>query len=176
MWTPKDTQGKGEARVGEQRTSNSQERQGQSSSPLQSGRGGTTISDAVVKKVAGLAAQEIDKVQVGGGSSAAVGSFLGSVGGAVTGRSSGGGGAPTSGVSVEVGQEEAAVDLTVAVEYGASIPQVAQAVRRNVINRVENLVGLRVTEVNITVNDVQFPQERPMLGQQEQVKQQAQRT
>jgi hypothetical protein len=40
---------------------------------------------------------------------------------------------------------------------------------------VENLVGLRVTEVNITVNDVQFPEERPMLGQQEQVKQQAQR-
>ena len=176
MWTPKDTQGKGEARVGEQRTSNSQERQGHSSTPLQSGRGGTTISDAVVKKVAGLAAQEIDKVQVGGGSSAAVGSFLGSVGSAVTGGSSSGGeGAPTSGVSVEVGQEEAAVDLTVAVEYGASIPQVAQAVRRNVINRVENLVGLRVTEVNITVNDVQFPQERPMLGQQEQVKQQAQR-
>ena len=175
MWTPKDTQGKGEAHVGEQRTSNSQERQGQSSTTLQSGRGGTTISDAVVKKIAGLAAQEIEKVQVGGGASAAVGSFLGSVGGAVTGSSSGGGGAPTSGVSVEVGQEEAFVDLTVAVEYGTSIPQVAQAVRRNVINRVEGLVGLRVTEVNITVNDVQFPQERPMLGQQEQVKQQAQR-
>jgi uncharacterized alkaline shock family protein YloU len=156
--------------VGEQRTDSGQ-RQG----PLQTGRGGTTISDAVVKKVAGLAAQEVEKVQVGGGSSAAVGSFLGSVGGAVTGSSSGGGGAPTSGVSVEVGQEEAAVDLTVAVEYGASIPQVAQAVRRNVINRVENLVGLRVTEVNITVNDVQFPEERSMLGQQEQVKEQAQR-
>ena len=158
--------------MGEQGT-NSQGRQGQSSSPLRSDRGGTTISDNVVKKIAGLAAQEVEKVQVGGGASAAVGSFLGSVGGAVTGSSAGGG--PTSGVSVEVGEEEAAVDLTVAVEYGTPIPQLAQAVRRNVINRVENLVGLKVTEVTITVNDVQFPQERPMLGQQQQVKEQAQR-
>ncbi len=161
--------------MGEQRTNNNQGQQGQSG-PLQSDRGATTISDAVVRKVAGLAAQEVEKVQVGGGASAAVGSFLGSVSGAVTGGgSSAGGGAPTSGVSVEVGREEAAVDLTVAVEYGVSIPQVAQAVRRNVINRVESLVGLRVTEVNITVNDVQFAEERPMLGQQEQVKEQAQR-
>ena len=163
--------------MGEQRTNSQGRQEGQSSSsPLQTERGSTTISDAVVKKIAGLAAQEVEKVQVGGGTSAAVGGFLSSVGGAVTGGgSSAGGGAPTSGVSVEIGQEEAAVDLTVAVEYGVSIPQVTQAVRRNVINRVENLVGLRVTEVNITVNDVQFPEQRPMLGQQEQVKQQAQR-
>jgi uncharacterized alkaline shock family protein YloU len=42
------------------------------------------------------------------------------------------------------------------------------------MNRVESLVGLRVTEVNITVNDVQFPEERPMLGEQQEVEQQAQ--
>jgi uncharacterized alkaline shock family protein YloU len=90
--------------------------------------------------------------------------------GAVTGGNSTGGGAGlTSGVSVEVGQEEAAVDLTVAVEYGVSIPQTTQAIRDNVINRVENLTGLRVTEVNITVNDVQFPEERPQLGRQQEV-------
>lgn len=139
---------------------------------LQGEMGSTTIDNAVVKKIAGLAAQEVEKVQVGGGTTAAVGGFLGSVTGAVTGNSSGGG--PTSGVSVEVGQEEAAVDLTVAVEYGVSIPQVMEAVRRNVINRVESLTGLRVPEVNITVNDVQFPEERPQLDKQEQVKQQAQ--
>ena len=140
-----------------------------SQSPLQTERGSTSISDSVVSKIAGIASQEVDGIRMGSGGSQAVSGILGSI----TGGSSG---SQTQGVSVEVGQEEAAVDLTVAVEYGASIPQVAQAVRRNVINRVENLVGLRVTEVNITVNDVQFPQERPMLGQQEQVKQQAQRT
>ncbi len=143
----------------------------QGQSALSSDRGSVTIDDAVVKKIAGIAAQEVEKVQVGGGTSAAVGGFLGSVTGAVTGSSSGP--APTSGVSVEVGNEEAAVDLTVALEYGVAIPRTTEAVRRNVINRVESLTGLRVTEVNITVTDVQVPEERPMLGQQEQVKQQA---
>ena len=59
---------------------------------------------------------------------------------------------------MEVGEEETAIDLSLAVEYGRPIPQVSEAVRSNVIRRVENLVGLRVTEVNITVNDVLFPE------------------
>ena len=149
-----------------------QDRQGQS--PLHSDRGNTNISDTVVQKIAGIAAQEIEKVQMGGGAAAAVTGFLGSVSGAVTGSSSSGG-SPTSGVSVEVGEREAAVDLTVAIEYGVSIPQVTETVRRNVINRIENLTGLGVTEVNITVNDVQFPEERPQLEQQQEVEQQAHR-
>ena len=132
----------------------------------------TIISDSVVQKIAGIAAQEVEKVQMGGGTAAAVTGFLGSVSSTVTGSS--GGGSPTSGVSVEVGQEEAAVDLTVAVEYGVSIPRTTQTIRDNVINRVENLTGLRVTEVNIVVNDVQFPEERPQLGEQQEVEQQAQ--
>jgi uncharacterized alkaline shock family protein YloU len=144
---------------------------GQQSS-LKGERGNTIISDAVVSQVAGIAAQEVEKVQMGGGAAAAVGGFLQSVTGSVSGGSSGGGNY-SRGVSVEVGEEEAAIDLTMAVEYGVSIPQVTDAARRNVINRVENLVGLRVTEVNITVNDVQFPEERPMLGQQEELEQQA---
>jgi uncharacterized alkaline shock family protein YloU len=127
----------------------------------------------VVQKIAGIAAQEVEKVQMGGGTAAAVTGFLGSMSGAVTGSSSGGE-SPTSGVSVEVGEEEAAVDLTMAIEYGVSIPQVTEGVRSNVINRVENLTGLRVTEVNIVVNDVQFPGERPQLGRQQEVEQQAQ--
>jgi uncharacterized alkaline shock family protein YloU len=44
------------------------------------------------------------------------------------------------------------------VEYGRSIPQVTQAVRERVIERVENLTGLEVTEVNIQVNDVMLPE------------------
>ena len=138
--------------------------------PLQSDRGRTTISDAVVSQVAGIAAQEVEKVQMGGGTTAAVGGFLQSVTGSVT-----GGGSPnySRGVSVEVGEEEAAIDLTMAVEYGHSVPQLTEAARRNVINRVESLTGLRVTEVNITVNDVQIPEERPMVDQQQQVERQA---
>jgi|SRR5215216_4946530 len=132
--------------------------------------GNTTISSAVVSQIAGIAAQEIEKVQMGGGTSAAVGGFLQSVAGGVTGGEN-----YSRGVSVEVGEEEAAVDLAMTIEYGQSIPQITEAARRNVINRVESLTGLRVTEVNISVNDVQVPEERPMLQEQEQTEEMARR-
>jgi uncharacterized alkaline shock family protein YloU len=147
---------------------------GSQASPLKGDMGTTTISNAVVSQVAGIAAQEVEKVQMGGGATAAVGGFLQSVTGSVTG-SSGGGGNFSKGVTVEVGEEETAIDLTMAVEYGQSVPRITDAVRRNVINRVENLLGLRVTEVNIQVNDVQIPEERPMLEQQEQTEEMARR-
>jgi uncharacterized alkaline shock family protein YloU len=86
---------------------------------------------------------------MGGGTSRAVGGVLDSV------REGSG---TARGVTVEVGEEETAIDLSLAIEYGRPIPQVSEAVRSNVIGRVENLVGLRVTEVNITVNDVLFPE------------------
>jgi uncharacterized alkaline shock family protein YloU len=147
--------------VSEQRT-----RRDSQGSPLQSERGRTSISDSVVSQIAGVAAQEVEKVQMAGGTTAAVGGFLQSV----TGSSSSN---YARGVRVEVGDEEAAIDLTMVVEYGYSVPQLTEAARRNVINRVESLTGLRVTEVNITVNDVQVPEERPMLDEQEQVERQA---
>ena len=132
------------------------------SSPLQTERGSTTISDGVVSKIAGIAAQEVDGIRMGSGASQAVGGFLGSITG----------GSQTQGVSVEVGQEEAALDLTLTAAYGQSIPQLAEAVRRNVINRVENLVGLRVTEVNITVANVFFPQQEAEEQRQREIEQQ----
>lgn len=140
-----------------------QQRRSQQRSPLRTDRGSTTISDAVVSQVAGIAAQEVEGVQMGG-TAAAVGGFLQSVTG---------GSGYARGVSVEVGEEEAAVDLTMAIEYGKSIPQITEAVRRNVMSRVENLVGLKVTEVNVTVADVQFPEERPMLDEQREVQREA---
>jgi uncharacterized alkaline shock family protein YloU len=95
-----------------------------------------------------------------GGRGGAVGGFLQSVTG-------GSGNNFSRGVTVEVGEEETAIDLSMAVAYGQSIPRVSDAVRRNVINRVETLTGLRVNEVNIMVNDVQVPEEQQQLqGQQ----------
>jgi uncharacterized alkaline shock family protein YloU len=119
------------------------------SEPLSSEKGQTTITDGVVTKVAGLAAREVPGVyELGGSTARAIGNVTQKVGL---------GDARTQGVSVEVGQREAAVDLTVIIEYGESIPQVAEAVRNQVIKRVEGITGLSVTEVNITVNDLYFP-------------------
>jgi len=131
------------------------------SSPLQTDRGNTTIQDTVVSKVAGIAAQEVEGIRMGGGASQTVGGVLSSITG-------GGGGSQTAGVTVEVGQEEAALDLTLTAEYGKSVPQLTEAVRRNVVNRVESLVGLRVTEVNITVSNVYFPQDEQQQLEEQQ--------
>jgi uncharacterized alkaline shock family protein YloU len=125
---------------------------GSSSSPLKTDRGQTSIQDGVVAKIAGIAAQEVEGVRMGGGASQAAGGIMSSLTG-------GGGGGQTRGVAVEVGEEEAAVDLTMTTEYGKSIPQLSEAVRRNIVNRVENLVGLSVTEVNITVTNIFFPEQ-----------------
>ena len=140
------------------------EERSQQSNPLQTERGSTSISDSVVSKIAGIASQEVDGIRMGSGGSQAVSGLLGSI----TGGSSG---SQTQGVSVEVGQEEAAIDLTLTAEYGKSIPQLAEAVRRNVANRVESLVGLRVTEVNITVSNIFFPQQEAEQERQRQLEQ-----
>ena len=141
---------------------NTRQEQAQRSSPLSSERGATTISDAVVSKIAGIAALEVEGIEMGGATSRTVGGFLDSW--------TGSGGRQARGVSVEVGEQEAAIELSMAVEYPKSIPQISEAVRNNVINRVENLVGLNVVEVNITVNDILLPQEQPQLDQQREVR------
>ena len=105
---------------------------------------------------------------MGSGASQTASNLLGSITGG------GGSSSQTQGVSVEVGQEEAALDLTLTAEYGKSIPQLAEAVRRNVSNRVESLVGLRVTEVNITVQNIFFPEQEREQERQRQLEQQQQ--
>jgi len=120
-------------------------------SPLRGELGQTTIGEGVVTKVAGLAAREVPGVHdLGGGAARAIGSVTHKVGL---------GDASTQGVSVESGETEAAVDLTLVVDYGESIPRIAEAVRSQVIKRVEGITGLKVIEVNITVNDLYYPGE-----------------
>lgn len=115
--------------------------------------GKTTIAASVVQKIAGIAAREISGVHaMGGGVSRAFGAIRERIPG-------GSGTSSTSGVQVEVGEKQAAVDLDIIVEYGASIVEIARAVRRNVINGVERMTGLEVIEVNIAVNDIHLPSE-----------------
>ena len=69
----------------------------------------------------------------------------------------GGSSSVTEGVSVEVGSTQAAADLSIVTEYGMAIQDVAQAVRDNVIRRVQQMTGLEMVEVNIAVTDVNVP-------------------
>ena len=89
------------------------------------------------------------------------------VGGAVSGLAQRVTGADTrsQGVNVEVGEREAAIDLRLTVDYGVSIPQVAEAVRRNIMSRLEAMTGLVVKEVNIDITDLYFPEEEAQTQQ-----------
>ena len=118
--------------------------------PLQSDLGKTTIADRVVQKIVGLAAREVPGIyDLGGGAARTLGAIRERIPGSS--QTSG------QGVSVEVGETQAAVDLEVVTEYGMAIADVAKSVRRNVISAVEGMTGLQVTEVNLAVNDVHLP-------------------
>ncbi|MFV0533663.1 MAG: Asp23/Gls24 family envelope stress response protein [Cumulibacter sp.] len=112
--------------------------------------GTITVSEIVVAKIAALAAREVAGVHaLGVGAARTVTSVRDRIPGAAP--------SPTVGVSVEVGRTQAAVDLDIVVEYGTPITQIARDVRRRVISSVEQMTGLQVVEVNITVDDVNLP-------------------
>jgi uncharacterized alkaline shock family protein YloU len=128
---------------------------------LASEQGTTSIADAVVAKIVGIAAREVEGVRalVPFGSGQAIAGL--------TQRFTGGDDTRSQLARVEVGAREAAVDLKMIVNYGVSIPQVAEGVRRNVINRVQSMTGLMVKEVNIDVTDLYFPEDEGKATQAE---------
>ena len=114
--------------------------------------GRTTIADTVVSKIAGIAAREVAGVHaLGGGAARAVGALRERIPGSSTNHS--------QGVSVEVGERQAAVDVQLVAEYGVSLADLATGIRRNVIASIERMTGLEVTEVNIEIQDVYLPTE-----------------
>jgi uncharacterized alkaline shock family protein YloU len=109
--------------------------------------GNTRIADGVVAKIAGLAARDIPGVfSMGSGMARRVGQLRSLIPGSSE--------AAAQGVSVEVGQREAAIDLNIVTWYGQSIVEISEAVRRNVVGQVEGMTGLHVVEVNIQVDDI----------------------
>lgn len=112
------------------------------------GTGKTVIVDGVVAKVAGIAAAQVPGVfALGGGVTRAIGAIREAIN--QTDKA--------QGVSVEVGETQVAVDITLVAEYPVSLQQVADDVREAVYTAIHQIVGMEVTEVNVTVNDVRLP-------------------
>lgn len=63
------------------------------------------------------------------------------------------------GVKAKVQDNEVSLDVTVVVEYGSIVMEVAKAVKSNVARVTSRMLGMRVTSVNITVADVHIPDE-----------------
>lgn len=121
---------------------------------LHTEQGDTTIAETVVSKIAGIATREVPGVfAMGNAARRAIGNLQQRIPGG-SGQSS-----VTSGVAVEKGESQAAIDITVVVEYGASIVTVSEQIRENVIRAVEHATGLQVVSVGVNVTDVHLPDE-----------------
>ena len=70
----------------------------------------------------------------------------------------------TKGVKVEVGTEEASVDLYVIIEYGTPIQKAAQDAQENVRKSIESMTGLHVVRVDVHVQGVSFEKENSALS------------
>ncbi|MDD3600098.1 MAG: Asp23/Gls24 family envelope stress response protein [Bacillota bacterium] len=106
------------------------------------GMGSVKIANEVVAVIAGLATIEVEGI-------------AGMSGGIAEGWSELWGKKNlTRGVKVEVGEEQAAVDLNVVVKFGAVIPEVCEEVQRNVKRTIEIMTGLEVVQVNVHVTNV----------------------
>lgn len=113
-----------------------------------SGRGKTVIKDAVVAKIAGIAAREVSGVHaLGGGAARALGAIRDALNTSDV----------SQGINVEVGETQVAADVTIVAEYPVALQDVAERVRSAVIRVIEDLVGMEVTEVNVNINDVYLP-------------------
>ena len=110
--------------------------------------GKTVIDDTVVSKVAGIAAREVNGVHsLGNGAARAIGALRDAIGQRDFGQ----------GVKVEVGEKQVAADIVIVAEYPVSLQQVADGVRSGVARALEQIVGMEVAEVNVTVQDVYIP-------------------
>jgi uncharacterized alkaline shock family protein YloU len=116
--------------------------------PTGTASGKTVIADAVVAKIAGIAAREVSGVfALGGGAARMVGAIREAIGTTDLGQ----------GVKVEVGETQVAADITITVEYPTPLHEVSNAVRVAVADAIERLIGMEVAEINVTVSDVHIP-------------------
>ncbi len=108
---------------------------------------GIKIAEEVVAKIAGIAASEVKGVYgMNGGLVEGISEILGK-------RSF------AKGVKVQVGEKDTTIDLYIIVEYGCRIPDIAWEIQNRVKSAVENMTGLKVLEVNIHVQSVNFPKD-----------------
>jgi len=105
------------------------------------GLGTIKIANEVVAIIASLAASEIDGVSsMSGGVGSGIAEMFGQ----------------KKGVKVETGEDECVVDLSVIIEYGISIPEVAENIQKNVKEAIESMTGLNAVEINVHVQGVHF--------------------
>ncbi|MEV4097322.1 Asp23/Gls24 family envelope stress response protein [Streptosporangium saharense] len=115
-------------------------------------KGRIRVADEVVEKVAALATLEVAGVVGLGEDPSGVLEAIGERVATAT-RKSG------RGVSAHVQDRTVAIDVSIVAEYGHVVMDVANEVKNNVARTVSRMLGMRVVEVNVGVEDVRLPGE-----------------
>lgn len=102
------------------------------------------IADEVVAIIAGLAATEVEGVA----------SMNGNITNELVGKL--GMKSLSKGVKVDVLDNVVCVDLNLNLEYGYNIPEICQTVQEKVKTAIENMTGLQVSDVNISIASVEL--------------------
>lgn len=101
------------------------------------------ISNETVATYAGIAVSEVPGVF------GMAGGFAAGITESLSGRKN-----LAKGIKVDVEEKNAKIDVSIIVEYGARIPEVAFEIQTRVKKSVENMTGLKVLEVNVHVQGV----------------------
>lgn len=112
------------------------------------GLGKVEIAPEVIEVIAGIAAAEVEGVsQMRGNFAAGVAERLG--------RKNHG-----KGIKVELSDEGIKVDVYCSLNFGVSIPVVAQNIQDNIRQALYNMTALEVQEVNVHIVGIQFENQK----------------
>ena len=110
--------------------------------------GKVQIADEVVAIIAGLASSEVEGVA----------SMAGNITNELVGKL--GMKNLSKGVKVDVLENVVCVNLNLNLEYGYSIPETCKKVQEKVKTAIENMTGLEVSDVNISIAGVALEEEK----------------
>ncbi len=65
-----------------------------------------------------------------------------------------------NGIKVVIEDDTAIIDIDLSVKFGEIIPEVCTKVQENIINTVETMAGLKVSQVNVHVNSIEVKKEK----------------
>ena len=111
--------------------------------------GTVSFATEVVATIAGLAATEVEGV-------ASMSSQSGGFADMFSRKSSRN---FTKGVRIDLDGNKVTVDITIVVEYGSPVPDVARSIQENVKKAIETMSGLDVHAVDVHVSGVSFERE-----------------
>jgi uncharacterized alkaline shock family protein YloU len=106
-------------------------------------KGELTYEDKVIQKIVGIALESVDGLlTVDGG-------FFSNIAGKLVNTDD-----VTSGINVEVGKKQVAIDLDIVAEYGSDMTTIYKQIKEVVSTQINKMTNLEVVEVNVNIVDV----------------------